>query len=124
MQEFKRNWPSSSGEKDENVESLQKDGSRRVIDDMIGGGGGWTSPLRDILPFEINNENDVLFIFFICTKFDNLSSCSVACNLWVAGSNLAPALLFWVNVMKSFTGLKLNFINLGCIQILVSFSSL
>ena len=39
MQEFKRNWPSSSGEKDENVESLQKDGSRRVIDDMKRGGG-------------------------------------------------------------------------------------
>ena len=70
------------------MESLQKDGSRRVIDDMKR--GNWTSSLRDILPLEINNENDVLFIFFICTKFDNLSSCSVACNLWVAGSNLTP----------------------------------
>ena len=79
MQEFKRNWPSSSAEKDENVESLQKDGS-----------------------FEINNENDVLFIFLFV---QSLTTCRVAQSLAICGSRVRILHRFY------FSSLLSNFID-------------
>ena len=35
----------------------------------------------DVLPFKINNENDLSRIVFICTKFDNFVISSVCQNI-------------------------------------------
>ena len=57
-----------------------------------------TPPLRDVLLFGMNNENwfllKILFLLLMIT-FPVAQSVEVyASNLWVAGSNLAPVLLF------------------------------
>ena len=67
--------------------------------------GNGTPPSCDVFPFKINNENDFSLIDLICTKFDNFHVAQAVngqtSNPWVAGSSLAPVLLF-ISLVKFY----------------------
>ena len=90
IQEFQRNWSSSSGEKDENVESLQKDGQTELTSDIWSEKGGldttmWRTSFR-------NKQWKWRFIYNILF-LQSLTTYRVAQSLAIVGSRVR--ILHW-----------------------------